>query len=55
MHKYPAYIVIFLAYMLGGSSLVMFGTFCYVGSLHLVKLGLSENGYISVHCLKNWI
>ena len=36
MHKYPAYMVIFLAYMLGGGSLVMFGAFCYVGSLHLV-------------------
>jgi protein-S-isoprenylcysteine O-methyltransferase Ste14 len=36
--------VIFLAYMLGGSSLVMFGAFCYAGSLHLVKMGLSESG-----------
>jgi protein-S-isoprenylcysteine O-methyltransferase Ste14 len=42
MHKYPAYTVIFLAYMLGGSSLVMFGAFCYAGSLHLVKWSLSE-------------
>lgn len=46
MHKYPAYMVIFLAYMLGGSSLVMFGAFCYVGSLHLVQLGLSESGTV---------
>jgi hypothetical protein len=46
MQKYHAYMVIFLAYILGGSSLVMFGTFCYVGSLHLVKLGLSESGTV---------
>jgi methanethiol S-methyltransferase len=42
MRKYPAYIVIFLAYVLSGISLVMFVAFCYVGSLHLVELGLNE-------------
>jgi len=46
MQKYPAYIVIFLAYVLGGSSLVMFGAFCYFGSLHLVRLGLNESGIL---------
>jgi len=50
MQKYPAYIVIFLAYVLGGSSLVMFGAFCYVGSLHLVELGLNENGILFLDC-----
>jgi len=46
MKKYPAYIVIFLAYVLGGSSLVMFGVFCYVGSLQVVRLGLNESGIL---------
>ena len=46
MQKFPAYTVILLAYVLGGSSLVMFGAFCYVGSLHLVELGLNENGIL---------
>ncbi|MGD1151428.1 MAG: isoprenylcysteine carboxylmethyltransferase family protein [Syntrophales bacterium] len=50
MQKYPAYIVIFLAYVLGGSSLVMFGAFCYVGSLHLVRLGLNESGILFFDC-----
>ena len=46
MQKCPAYIVIFLAYVVGGSSLVMFGAFCYVGSLHLVRLDLNESGML---------
>jgi protein-S-isoprenylcysteine O-methyltransferase Ste14 len=46
MEKCPAYIVIFLAYVLGGSSLVMFGVFCYFGSLHLVRLDLNESGML---------
>ena len=46
MQKYAAYIVIFLAYVLSGGSLVMFGAFCYVGSLHLVRLGLNESGIL---------
>lgn len=46
MQKYPAYIVIFLAYIFSGSSLVMFGAFCYAGSLHLVELGLNESGIL---------
>jgi protein-S-isoprenylcysteine O-methyltransferase Ste14 len=43
MKKYPAYIVIFLAYLFGIVSSVLFAAFCYVGSLHLVRLGLSES------------
>jgi protein-S-isoprenylcysteine O-methyltransferase Ste14 len=50
MQKYPAYIVIFLAYVLSGGSLVMFGAFCYVGSLHLVRLGLNESGILFFDC-----
>jgi hypothetical protein len=50
MQKYPAYIVIFLAYVLGGSSLVMFGAFCYAGSLHLVELGFNESGILFFDC-----
>ena len=46
MHKHPVYIVIFLTYMLGGISLVMFGAFCYFGSLHLLKLDLREGGIL---------
>ena len=42
MKKYSAYIVIFLAYLFGIVSLVLFATFCSVGSLHLVRLGLNE-------------
>ena len=46
MNKYASYIAIFLAYILGGGSLVMFAAFCYVGSLHLVRLGLNEGGIL---------
>jgi protein-S-isoprenylcysteine O-methyltransferase Ste14 len=46
MHRYPVYIVIFLTYMLGSCSLVMFAAFCYVGSFHLVRLGLNEAGVL---------
>jgi len=46
MQKYPAHIVIFLAYIFSGGSLVMFGAFCYAGSLHLVELGLNESGIL---------
>jgi protein-S-isoprenylcysteine O-methyltransferase Ste14 len=46
MQKYPAYILIFLAYIFAGSSLVIFGVFCYAGSLHLVELGLNANGIL---------
>ncbi len=42
MKKYPAYIVIFLAYLFCIVSFVLFATFCCVGSLHLVRLGLNE-------------
>jgi protein-S-isoprenylcysteine O-methyltransferase Ste14 len=41
MKKYPAYIMISLSYILGGSSLLMFCAFCYFGSLHVVKLELT--------------
>jgi protein-S-isoprenylcysteine O-methyltransferase Ste14 len=44
MQKYPAYIVICIAYIFGSGSWVMFGIFCYVGSLHLARLGLNEGG-----------
>ncbi len=46
MQKFPAYTLIFLAYIFGSGSLVMFGIFCYVGSLHLVELGLNESGML---------
>ena len=42
MKKNPAYVVIFLAYLFGIVSLVLFAIFCSVGSLHLVRLDLSE-------------
>ena len=42
--------MIFLAYTFGGGSLVMFGIFCYVGSLHLVRLGLNEGGVLFFDC-----
>ena len=45
-NRYPTYIMIFLSYILGGSSLVMFGAFCYFGSLHLVQLELNESGML---------
>lgn len=44
MEKYPAYAVIFLAYMVGGGSLILFAVFCYAGPLHLVVLGFDERG-----------
>jgi protein-S-isoprenylcysteine O-methyltransferase Ste14 len=44
IQQHPAYLLIFLAYVLGGGSLVLFGAFCYIGSLHLVRLGLNESG-----------
>ena len=43
MHRYPSYLLIFLAYALGGGSLILFGAFCYIGSLHVVGLGLNES------------
>jgi protein-S-isoprenylcysteine O-methyltransferase Ste14 len=46
MKKYPAYIAISLAYIFGGGSSVLFAVFCYVGSLHLVRLGLNETGVL---------
>jgi protein-S-isoprenylcysteine O-methyltransferase Ste14 len=46
MKKYPAYATIFIAYIFGGGSLVMFGAFCYIGALHLVELGL--NGSVTL-------
>ena len=46
MQKYPAYVAIFIAYIFGGGSLVMFGAFCYFGSLHLAELGLNEIGIL---------
>jgi protein-S-isoprenylcysteine O-methyltransferase Ste14 len=46
MQKCLAYTVIFLAYIFGSGSLVMFGIFCYVGSLHLARLGLNEGGIL---------
>jgi methanethiol S-methyltransferase len=46
MQRHTAYIMIFLAYTFGSGSLVMFGIFCYVGSLHLVELGLNESGML---------
>jgi methanethiol S-methyltransferase len=44
MHKYFANVLILPAYILGGSSLVLFGAFCYGGSLPLIQLGLHESG-----------
>lgn len=46
MNKYTSYIAIFLSYILGGGSLIMFAAFCYVGSFHLVRLGLNEAGVL---------
>ena len=46
MQRYLAYSVIFLAYIFGSGSLVMFVAFCYIGSLHLVELGLNESGIL---------
>ena len=46
MKKYPAYLVIFLAYLFSGVSLVLFATFCYAGSFHLVRLGLDATGIL---------
>jgi protein-S-isoprenylcysteine O-methyltransferase Ste14 len=43
MRKYPAFVIISLAYVFGGGSLLMFGTFCYAGPLHLIKLGLTQS------------
>ena len=44
MHKSFANVLILPAYILGGSSLVLFGAFCYGGSLPLIQLGLHESG-----------
>lgn len=46
MQKFLAYTVILLAYVSGSGSLVIFGAFCYFGSLHLARLGLSEGGIL---------
>ncbi|MEN6319434.1 MAG: isoprenylcysteine carboxylmethyltransferase family protein [Syntrophaceae bacterium] len=46
MNKYPAYIMITLSYILGGSSLLMFCAFCYFGSMHLVNQELTTTGIL---------
>jgi len=46
MNKYTAYIMIGLARILGGVSLLLFVIFLFAGSLKLLDLGLDENGVL---------
>jgi len=43
MHRYVAYIVLGLAGLVGGGSLIAFMVFLFVGSLNLVDIGLDES------------
>jgi methanethiol S-methyltransferase len=46
MNKYAAYIMISLARILGGLSLLVFMIYLFVGSLNLLNLHLDENGVL---------
>lgn len=46
MNIYPAYIIIFLAILLGWGSLIAFIVFLFLGSLSVVNLGLNDNAAI---------
>jgi len=46
MNKYTAYIMIGLARILGGVSLLLFVIFLFAGSLKLLDLGFDENGVL---------
>ena len=46
MNKYPAYIMIGLARILGGMSLLVFIIFLFWGSLNLLKMHLGESGVL---------
>ncbi|OGP91050.1 MAG: hypothetical protein A2031_09050 [Deltaproteobacteria bacterium RBG_19FT_COMBO_43_11] len=43
MKKYLTYMTIGLSYVLGGSSLIVFGVFLYAGNLNLVHFGWKEH------------
>ncbi len=46
MSKYAAYIMIGLARILGGISLLVFMIFLFVGSLNLLDMHLDESGVL---------